>query len=389
MRIAFVSTFFTGATLPLMKHLADRQHQCDLYLMCRQEQTDIETLSFDKPVKGSDFSTIGKHNPIYNYLDESATITLIPYYIVRNRKYLVGLIPYFRNLFIIRQLASKIKQGKYDLAYINVNEEHDAIICEILAKFMRSKMVIAYHEVLESHTAEPKLKRVVTRTLNLGCPLITYSEHTKMQLKALSGKSDIWVVPFGPFETYRLFDTSVPIVSEPYVLFIGSIQPYKGLSFLYSTVVDRMKSFPLKIVVAGRGNDPTIEKVSNNEKFILINRFLLDAEFANLIKYARCVVCPYVSGSQSGVPMVAMVYGTPIVATRTAAFEEMIDDGKNGRLVDYGNGEQLSHAINDVAINRNFIPNYVPKRLRWNNIVEELLRTYEEISQDGKKGNDR
>lgn len=372
MRIAFVSTFFTGATLPLMKHLTNRHHQCDLYLMCKQGQTEIETLSFDKPVKGCGFTTIGYSNLIYHYLDESAKITLIPYYIVRNRKYLVGFIPYFRNLSIIRQLASKIKKGNYDLVYINVNEEHDAIICEILAKFMKSKMVIAYHEVLESHTAEPKLKRVVTRTLNLGCPLITYSEHTKDQLKASSGKSNIWVVPFGPFETYRLFDTSVPIVSEPYVLFIGSIQPYKGLSFLYSTVVDRMKSFPLKIVVAGRGNDPTIEKVRNNGKFILMNRFLSDEEFANLIRYAQCVVCPYVSGSQSGVPMVAMAYGIPIVATRTAAFEEMIDDEKNGRLVDYGNEEQLSNAIENVAINRKLVPGYIPKRLQWDSIVDVL-----------------
>lgn len=372
MRIAFVSTFFTGATLPLMKHLTDRQHQCDLYLMCRQGQTGIETLSFDKPIKGSSFVKIGGHNPIYNYLDKSTIITLVPFYIVKNRRYLVGFIPYFRNLAIIRQLVSKINKENYDLVYVIVNEEHDAIICEALAKYMKPRMVIAYHEVLESHTAKPTLKKAVKRTSGLGCPLITYSEHTKEQLKKLSGKRDIWMVPFGPFETYRLFDTSEPIVSEPYILFIGSIQPYKGLSFLYSTVVDRMESFSLKIVIAGKGSDPTIEKIRNDEKFILKNHFLSDSDFANLIRYARCVVCPYVSGSQSGVPMVAMTYGTPVIATSTAAFQEMIDNGKNGRLVDYGNEDQLANAIMDVAINREFTQGYVPKHLQWGSIVGEL-----------------
>lgn len=373
MRIAFVSTFFTGATLPLMKHLSDRGHKTDLYLMCKQGQTEIETLSFGKPIEGGGFIKIGKNNPIYNYLDKSATITLVPYYIVRNRKYLVGLVPYFRNLAKIKRLVSKIRKENYDFAYVIVNEEHDAIICECLAKFMRPRMAIAYHEVLESHTEEPMLKKAVMRTLNLGCPLITYSNHTKEQLSSLCGKSNIWVVPFGPFDTYSMFDTTVPMVGEPYVLFIGSVQPYKGLSFLYSTVENRMKSFPLKIVIAGRGGDPAIDKARNSGKFILINRFLTDAEFANLIRHARCVVCPYVSGSQSGVPMAAMVYGTPVVATRTAAFEEMIDDGKNGRLVDYGNEEQLAKAIEDVAINRKFVSGYVPKRLRWDSIVDVLL----------------
>lgn len=97
MKIAFISTFFTGATLPLMKHLADQGHTTDLFLLCKQGLKGLETLPFDEPVFGNRISQIRQENQIYNYLNfERSKIYLTPYFIVHNRKYLVGFIPYFK-----------------------------------------------------------------------------------------------------------------------------------------------------------------------------------------------------------------------------------------------------------------------------------------------------
>ena len=105
MKIAFISTFFTGATLPLMKHLADKGHTTDLFLLCKQGLKGLETLPFDEPVFGNRISQIRQENQIYNYLNfERSKIYLTPYFIVRNRKYLVGFIPYFKNKLIIHQM---------------------------------------------------------------------------------------------------------------------------------------------------------------------------------------------------------------------------------------------------------------------------------------------
>lgn len=375
MRIAFITTFFTGATLPLVKHLTEQGHQTDLYLLSQQGQKEIETLTFDHPVHGSEIETLRKDNEIYRYLNKESNIFITPYHLVRNRRYLIGFWPWLKNLHIFKQLLKLIGKKKYDFIYIIVNEEHDAVICTMLKRQGFRNVVVAYHEVVECHTAAKRLKASVASTINLGYPIITYSKHTQQELAELAGRKDFHVIYFGPFETFRLFDQKQPIISSPYVLFIGSIQPYKGLSFLYDTVCQELPNPDYKIVVAGGGCDPVLSKMQQDNRFVVINRRLTDAEFANLTRYARCIVCPYKAGSQSGITHVAMVFGTPVIATRVAAFEEFIEEGGNGWLVNYGDSKYLATLLNDVASKQKSAGSpHVPQKLQWQNIVQTLIR---------------
>ena len=381
MKIAFISTFFTGATLPLMKHLADKGHTTDLYLLCKQGQNGLETFPFDEPVFGNRISQIRQENQIYNYLNfERSKIYLTPYFIVRNRKYLVGFIPYFKNKLIFHQMITNILKEKYDAIYIIVNEEHDAIICRSLKKRGCKNVVVAYHEVVINHVETPELKYAVRKTMNLGYPLLVYSQNTKKRLEKLSGNSNIHVCYFGPFETYHLFDSKEPIIKDKYILFIGSILPYKGLSFFYETVHKYLLTSGYKFVVAGKGYDSSIDQMKKDKNFILINRYLSDSEFANLTQFASCIVCPYVSGSQSGITQTAMVYGTPVVATKIGAFPEFIEEGKNGFLVDYGNKMQLADAIKRVVDEKEYDDMFVPQQLNWDGIVSEMETFLKKLS---------
>ena len=381
MKIAFMSTFFTGATLPLMKHLADKGYTTDLYLLCKQGQKGLETLPFDEPVFGNRISQMRQDNQIYNYLDfEKSKIYLTPYYIVRNRKYLVGFIPYFKNKWIFHQMITKILKEKYDVIYIIASEENDTIICRSLKKRGCKNVVVAYHEVVINHVETPELKYAVRKTMNLGYPLLVYSQNTKKRLEKLSGNSNIHVCYFGPFETYHLFDSKEPIIKDKYILFIGSILPYKGLSFFYETVHEYLLTSGYKFVVAGKGYDSSIDQMKKDKNFILINRYLSDSEFANLTQFASCIVCPYVSGSQSGITQTAMVYGTPVVATKIGAFPEFIEEGKNGFLVDYGNKMQLADAIKRVVDEKEYDDMFVPQQLNWDGIVSEMETFLKKLS---------
>ncbi len=376
MKIAFISTFFTGATLPLMKHLSDRGHQTDLYLICKQGQKGMETMPYDKPVKGDKIVQLRKNNKIYKYLDAQCDIFLTPYYTVRNRKYLVGFLPYFRNRFIFHNMISRILTKKYDAVYLIVNEEHDAIICKSLRNRGQKNIVVAYHEVVENHMERPRLKYAVRQTMNLGFPIVTYSKHVRDELSNLVSLKNINVCYFGPFETYRLFDSDVPLIDGKYVLFIGAILPYKGLPFFYDTVCNQLTDFDCKFVVAGSGNDSILDKIKANNQFKLINRYLTEKEFANLVRFASCIVCPYAAGSQSGITQTAMVYGTPVVATKVGAFPEFIEEGKNGYLVDFGDERKMAKEIRKIVEEKKYVPSYVPKHLDWNKIskkVEVLL----------------
>lgn len=333
----------------------------------------METLSFDKPCQGSTIQRILKSNSIYNYLDKSINLFIVPFYEIKNRKYLVGFLPWFKDLYIVWKLIMKIKKADYDAIYVNVNEELDGLLLKLLKWLKFKNIIIAYHEVVECHTDSPRLKQVVKDTVGLGFPIVTYSQHTRQQLKELTdNKYNIHTIYFGPFETFRLFNTDTPIVKDPYILFIGSILPYKGLDFLYNTVSKELPSLQYRVVVAGRGKDPVLEKMVDDKKFFLINRYLSDEEFANLTRHARCVICPYKAGSQSGVTHVSMVYGTPVIATHAGAFEEYIEEGKNGWIVNYGDTKHLAELIKKVTRTDHDHFFFVPSHLNWGNIAKQV-----------------
>ncbi len=371
MKIAFVSTFFTSSILPLMKHLTERGNQTDLYIFSKQTSVGEGCLTFESPILGNRIKKLTPNNQIFTYLYKSSHIFTVPYYTIKNRKYLIGFIPYLKNYAICKKLVTLLHLKKYDYIYINVNEEHEVMLCKLFNRYNLKHIIIAYHEVLVSHIGKPKLKKVVADTFNLGFPLVTYSQHTKKQLKELTGYSDIHVVPFGPFEIYKTFKTDFPIIAGTYILCIGSILSYKGLSYLYDTINDVIKNPTYKVVIAGHGNDPVLEKIRNDGRFTLINRFVSECEFANLIRFAKCIVCPYVAGSQSGIPVSAMALGTPVVSTNVGAFPELIENGKNGYLVAYGDKNELAEAILKIMEGK-FVNKYVPSKLEWENICVDF-----------------
>lgn len=367
-----------GATLPFMQHLQKKGHKCNLYLFANQGRGGEETLKFDVPVNGYRIKKLKKNNNIFNYLSKQIDIFIVPYFFVKNRRYLIGYIPFLKNLTIILGLIYILRKRKYDLIYIIVHEENEAIVCRILKILGFNNIIIAYHEVVNNHIGIPSLKCVVKDTIDCGFPIICHSNHTRNVLLSLTNgrlASDmVKTIYFGPFETYKQYDTSVSIVNGKYILFIGNILPYKGLSFMYDSINKYGQSIDCKIVVAGKGYDPCLELIRNDTRYVLINRFLTDEEFANLMKYASCVVCPYIAGSQSGITHTAMIYETPIVATSVGAFSEFIENGANGYVVDKGDGIGLVKAIKSVLQEGKNI--YIPQKVEWDNIVSSFEFEY-------------
>lgn len=371
MKIAFISTYFTGATFPLMKHLSDKGYKTDLFLFAKKGGRGTEDLSFGKTIEEYDISEVNRTNRIFSYLNSASHIYLVPFHLVRYKKLLMGYISVLKNILVCRRIAMMLRSGNYDYIYIIVHEDLDALMCSYLKKAGFKNVVVAYHEIVENHLESPKLKKVVQNTLHLKYPIVVYSQHTKNLLQKMTGQDKFNVTYFGPFETFGLFDTNEPIIKEPYVLYIGIISPYKGLSFLYDTTNEKITNPQFKIVVAGFGKDDILEKMNNDSRFVVINRFLGGNEFANLIRYAMCVVCPYVSASQSGIPQTAMVYGTPVITTKVGAFPEFIEEGKNGYLIDYGDKDSLAGAIMKVAGGK-CSRGFVPEKLKWENIVQQV-----------------
>jgi glycosyltransferase involved in cell wall biosynthesis len=138
-------------------------------------------------------------------------------------------------------------------------------------------------------------------------------------------------------------------VEEPdTVLFFGRIWDYKGLSYLIEAEPLVSREMPdVRIVIAGEGDEFERYRrmMVHPDRFIVHNHYISASMMAELFAQASIVVLPYTEATQSGVIPVAYSFAKPVVATRTGALPEMVDEGATGLLVPPRNARALASAV--------------------------------------------
>jgi glycosyltransferase involved in cell wall biosynthesis len=132
------------------------------------------------------------------------------------------------------------------------------------------------------------------------------------------------------------------------VLFFGRIWEYKGLEYLIRAEPLITAEVPnAKIVIAGKGEDflRYRQMMVHPENFVVLNRYVSDADRAELFRKASVVALPYIEASQSGVIPLAYTFGKPVVATTVGGLPEAVDDGCTGFCVPPRDEKALAQAI--------------------------------------------
>jgi len=241
-----------------------------------------------------------------------------------------------------------LKSRKYD--FINVVGQDPPLLDLLKTMGTGHNIYTSLHEVTPHYASQSVNNKLVEHLISKGMNIITHSNASREKLLQCGNAvaNRIHVVPFGVFETYSLFDGSdceVPL-EKPYILNYGNILPYKGLDVLYEAAqlmgpcLDGMK-----IVVAGCGDDSYLERMINDPRFVVINRYLSNEEIVALNKRAYCIVCPYKSASQSGIVSTTYFFGKPIIASNVGGFNEYIIDGENGLLVPSNDPKALAESL--------------------------------------------
>ena len=131
-----------------------------------------------------------------------------------------------------------------------------------------------------------------------------------------------------------------PIVPEKYVLFFGRIDEYKDVNLLCRAYCDSvLPSAGYKLVVAGKGET----EVKDYANVVLVNKYIESEELASLIRNCRFVVLPYKTVTQSGALMSAFALAKPVIAPAIGDFNNVIVNGKTGRLYDPGSLMSLAN----------------------------------------------
>ena len=395
MNIALYSFGHTASSLPLGYHQALLGHHVDFYLdahygnISYAEGTDCvyhdaKGLIGDVPMSACPLLARYLQCPDFhlryiNTLGEAKSQPLLtPFFSV------------IRKLQIQR-ICKKLDALNYDVVYL-VGRYIETDDIPLYCSCLRTKTVVGLHEVCNHFNPDydapsPILSYLFAKNI----PLVLYSDNTFRDIQNYKdcNPENISMIHFGNFETFTIYNGELPFeLPEKYILYLGTINPYKGLSVLVDAICE-MQTLPdgLKVVVAGNGKDDCLNRIVSNDRFVLINRFLQNGEIAHLVSNAKAVVCPYLTMSQSGIPQTVYAFGTPIIASDLEGFKEVVVPGENGLLFKSGDSNDLAQTIvkleNDkklyAKIKRGansfsqLLPNY-----DWNNIANQYIELFKQ-----------
>ncbi|MDW8319298.1 MAG: glycosyltransferase [Anaerolineae bacterium] len=129
---------------------------------------------------------------------------------------------------------------------------------------------------------------------------------------------------------------------EPWALFFGRLEPYKGVDTLLAAVAQRPG---LQAVVAGAGKLDGIWPSPLPAGVALHSRRVGDAEALDLFRRCGLLVLPYRDATQSALIAAAYAFSKPVVATRVGALPEYVVEGETGWVVPPNDPVALAEAL--------------------------------------------
>ncbi|CAA9400326.1 MAG: Glycosyltransferase [uncultured Rubrobacteraceae bacterium] len=234
----------------------------------------------------------------------------------------------------------------------------------LAAKLLGMKVVITAHDV-QSFVESLSVPWMVRAAYRLADLVIAQSAISEKELVKVLGvpEKKIAKIPHG---NYISLVAGMPAQDEArarlglsntarVLLFFGQIKEVKGLDVLLQAMPQLVREDPGTILlVAGkvwkddfRRYTAQIEALGISENCELHLRFIPDSEVANYYAAADVVVLPYRRIYQSGVLLMAMSYGKPVLVSDIEGMTEVVEDGVNGYVFAAGDGEALARRLGE------------------------------------------
>ena len=241
------------------------------------------------------------------------------------------------------------------------NRMDEWVLEKIKAHGMKTIVIVHDVESFISVTNSTRLKRVCEKLADV---LVVHNNFVFEELSKRISKETaekIHVIPHGDFLNLASGSLSKAQarkklglnLEKKIVLFFGMIKETKGLDTLLHAWknVDADSS----LIIAGRLRNISFRKYQEiidlepaSKNIHLMLRQIKNEERDLLLRAADLVVLPYKRIYQSGVLIMSMSYGVPVIVTRLKAFEEVLKHRYNALLVDVEDTRQLSEAISTL-----------------------------------------
>lgn len=269
-----------------------------------------------------------------------------------------------RNIELAQALDSVLyhfKKGKFDIIHAH---SVDPILA--LAAIVKLPMLFTFHSV-------PSIPAQLLSKMSQDKVHFTFVSHAHRRSYPWIRKAD--VVHNGlPYENYPFSKTK-----KDYLAFVGPIRPEKGV--VEAMEVARLSKTHLKI--AGRIR-PEIDEYYIKEikprlgknKYVEFLGEITEKQRNQMLKYAKAFLFPisWIEPFSTSV-LESLVVGTPVIAFNRGSVPEVIDDGKNGLIVE--NVKQMVKAIDKVdQIDPMQCRLTIEQRYNSKNMAKNYLRLY-------------
>lgn len=246
------------------------------------------------------------------------------------------------------------------------------------------------------------LAKLEEKTAQNATLVVTISNYSleKIQKHYSIDSSKVRIVPNGvDVEKFKPMDVKnvrrqFGLGNEPCVLFVGSLIPRKGLSFLVEGAKKVIKEkAETKFLIAGEGPLKNQLKVSlenanlsGNFKFL---GNLKDDALTAVYNCADVFVLPSIQEGQGIVLLEAQASGKPVVAFDLGGVNEAVRNGETGLLVKRGSSVELADALlrllSDKLLREKMGANgrgFVTQNFTWDICAQKMLKVYREALTD-------
>lgn len=300
---------------------------------------------------------------------------------IKEKKRRVLLVPWLLGALYVKLL---VLHKSYDLIHA-----HWLIPQGIVQSFINAPYIVTGHGGDVTSLNKGIFRILKRRCLKRAKCITTVSSALKNSIENTYGIKQISVISMGcdtsnfsrSHRKSNFFNQNEKLV----VLFVGRLAEKKGVTYL----IDAMEKISAKLVIVGSGPLEEKLKLQASKKKCDIEFWgaKTHQELYEIYASADIFVAPSVTakdGDQEGIPtaiMEAMASGLPIISTKSGGIVEIIEDGKNGILVDEKDVGALSQKIQLLIDNpdkREMLARQAEKTAKLYD-YSEIAKRYKEI----------
>jgi glycosyltransferase involved in cell wall biosynthesis len=300
-------------------------------------------------------------------------------------------------------LIDALADSGADLLHVHSHRYGHVLQAAAVAERLEIPLVVSTH-YHPADRREPPLKRGLLRLQDVGFGMTAYRIARSLVVQTTSEGG--LVAEFAPSSKIRVIPPGIDLASwgrpesdradgldlpRDYFLFVGRVAPNKGLPVLVDALAALPPEHRLPLVLMGRdwGERRAIEERARVRGVGSAVRFLDHVEdlgaYRAVFRQARALVLPSEWEAFGLVLLEAMAAGTPVIATSVGGVPDVLDTGRAGRLVPYGDPAALARALREVLDDPTGTARLVEAartRVRgfdWSETVDRHRELYEEL----------